>query len=210
MDKSAELRWIFPGNLPSDIFKIFSQSSFLSHEDFREDIYLKFPASITVGVKFRESNLEIKPLIQSLGNFKITDEVAGLIEIWEKWSCNLQEDNFFYKAAISEGLWIKVGKERWIRKFINNKGITEVSGDSSSDFGCSVEISKIKYEEKIYWSLGFETFGNFENPEMILKEITIYFFEKILTKVTFDLSNGEEGSFKLNYSCSYPLWLKNQ
>jgi hypothetical protein len=210
MIKSAEIRYIFPGNPPADLFKIFIDSKLLSRQPSREDIYLQFPSSSTVGVKFREANFEIKPLVKSLGNFDINNKVSGNIQIWEKWSCSAQEVKTFYDIAIKEDKWIKVRKERWIRKFINFPEIQEVLADSNPAKGCDVELTKILKQGKYYWSLAFETFGSSENPENILKEISAYFFDKILTKVTFALSDRDEGSFNLSNSLSYPLWLINE
>ncbi len=208
MIKSAEIRWIFPGDPPTEILETFLNSNLKSKPAYREDTYLMFSSSTTVGVKLRESKFEIKPLIKSLGKFEICDGVVGLIELWEKWSCNAQEIQLFNEAAIKEDNWAKVGKERCIRKFIPKTNIKEVLADSAPDEGCIIELTKIKFKQKNYWSLAFETFGRFNNPEIILKKVLRYFFDEILTKVTFGLSNGKEGSFNLNNSCSYPLWLQ--
>ncbi|MDQ3392676.1 MAG: hypothetical protein M3512_00975 [Bacteroidota bacterium] len=107
--KSSEIRWFFLGKIPP-FFKIwFNSAKYVGNQGAREDTYLKFSGS-SVGVKFREGNLEIKEITKDLGLYNINEKASGKIEVWQKWSSS---DSLKLDILSDLGLeeWVKVKKE---------------------------------------------------------------------------------------------------
>jgi hypothetical protein len=156
---SAEVRWFFEGSLLPGVNEWFSVGHLLSKSESRDDQYLVFPASTSVGVKFRDGNLEIKPLVKTLGVREFPASVAGHVQVWEKWSYGDKESKplllqLQQMLTKDTKVWITVKKERRLRKYsMDTDKVLEVNPELRPRNGCNVELTKINLNGLSYWSV---------------------------------------------------------
>ncbi|HEV3288419.1 MAG TPA: hypothetical protein VG123_05460, partial [Streptosporangiaceae bacterium] len=82
---SLEVRWIFPGRLPSAVAGWFGR--FPARTESREDTYLLDPQLPGLSVKIRGGQvLEVKAYRGSPGILEVTGCARGRLESWQKWS----------------------------------------------------------------------------------------------------------------------------
>ena len=198
---SAEVRWFFEGAIPDEIEQWFCRGDLLYKAAPREDHYLALPASLALNIKLREGRLEIKPLANTLGVRNFTVDVAGHVQLWEKWSGGDAAVKEFERLRTSNpGLWITVTKERRLRKFsLNGDSIKEVdAGKVFLSQGCNVELTKVTVDGLWYWSFAFEAFGD---PSHVAE-----YLPRVAERVLSD-NRHPHYPFSVNNSHSYPEWL---
>jgi hypothetical protein len=112
---SLEIRWFYPGELPSDVAAWFSSAELggqLQAPEKREDIYLYAPECEYMGVKLRQGRLEIKwrqAELEVLG----FGTVEGKLERWGKWLCEDPTNQSFQpEFVLRQKSWVKIGKVR--------------------------------------------------------------------------------------------------
>ncbi|MBA3965035.1 MAG: hypothetical protein H0X47_04560 [Nitrospirales bacterium] len=206
---SAEVRWFFEGTLSQEIDQWFSASDFVSKLEIRDDSYLVFPQSISVGVKFRDGKLEIKSKVKSLGVRTYPSDVIGHVQVWDKWSYGDKESKSLLMQLQQmltkyTKVWVTVKKERKLRKISMDQGNPfEVAPESRPHNGCNFELTKIVANHMRYWSIGFEAFGDPAKVEESLDKVV----EHVLTNASIPISDAPKTILSANYSHSYPEWL---
>ena len=87
MLKSAEIRWFFEGRIPIHIPEILEEAR-LDISENRTDHYLLVLGCDNIGIKIRNSRLEIKRRrdVQPYCISKLN--ISGNIEWWERWEWN--------------------------------------------------------------------------------------------------------------------------
>jgi len=182
MQLSTETRWILSANEMNIAEKWFLNfgEKFSEKNDFpRQDYYLK-TNSKTLGIKIREpkkdgngnviAKLELKTLVQDLGAYKFDNQNIGTVNNWVKYSFDLDSktnpldvlQNVVSKEITMD--WILIEKDRLLVKFdLDNKKI--VSGKEMINNGAGIELTKFLLENKVYYSLGIEAFGDKESIE---------------------------------------------
>lgn len=202
--KSSEIRWFFSGEIPNEVENWFIGITKNLNHDLIDDNYLKFSGSSNVGVKYRNGNLEIKPLIKDLGEFIINEKATGKIEIWEKWSEPVEASTFKFGPE-----WIWVRKERKLKKFIIKADeIHEAKRGMEISVGCNLELTRINYKDnKLSWSLAFEAFEKKGTGLDILKKVVKKVMNEKNNPLHFLQDNGMTGSYSLKNSFSYPGFL---
>jgi len=204
MVHSAEVRWFIPTTLPErvqDWFKDGQPSPEL--EDSRVDEYLLFPDCDSVGVKLREGKLEIKAMLCAPRPISMGAGINGRTDQWVKWSFKSEGLRDLNLGLHQSGKWVKVRKERCLRKFSADANIVEVPAKQKPFpiAGCNVELTRIEVEEdpRFWFSLGFESFGPSGSTSKILDDTLRLFFKK----------RGLMPGVPLNglASLSYPAWL---
>lgn len=133
---SAEVRWFHPHPPSEELLRWFLANRRLPPEDDRRDRYLWFPECDAVGVKQRESRLEVKARVSGPHPLALdpappprpdgppgdpregrTALGSGRAERWVKWSLasaalpQLQDD------LNASGRWLAVDKRRWLLKW---------------------------------------------------------------------------------------------
>ncbi|NHN25490.1 hypothetical protein FIA58_007355 [Flavobacterium jejuense] len=211
MQKSIETRWLLNSNEFNTLEHWFNQKDihFKTTNDFpRQDYYLKLVKSTNLGIKIREpklvkneqkSKLEVKLLIKDNGAQKFNNNNQGIVNTWEKYSFetigNEPETEKIIALFVFNGSdlnsWIKIEKDRLLIKFdTENKKL--VSADSLIHEGSGIELTRFKIENKVYYSLGIETFSNSKKEVDNFNQTTDFIFNTI--KIT-----GLNGLKSLSY-----------
>lgn len=198
MQKSIETRWILDSSELATIEHWFNQnnSAFKDNQTFsRQDYYLKLIKNTTLGIKIREpkvwngeqkSKLEVKLLIEDKGPQKFNNGNQGIVNIWDKYSFetigNEPETEKIIALFTFNGSdlhsWIKIEKERLLVKYDASKNEI-VSGETLIQEGSGIELTRFKIENKIYHSLGIETFSSSKNEIENFNQTTDFFFNSI-------------------------------
>lgn len=196
MLKSTEIRWFFEGKIPPNVTKILEETSIDISEN-RTDHYLLVQGCNNIGIKIRNSRLEIKRRrdVQSYSISKLN--ISGNIERWERWEWN-------DKTACNEieqltdkddmNTWIRVEKKRWQKKFNvgGNDLIPVHSQELHYDF--AMEITELKLNGKSWWTIGFDSFT----------EQDLSFFDQLIETCPI-IQVGV--NLKKDWSLGYPHWL---
>lgn len=173
MYHSAEIRWVFEGDLARPVVEWFSGGHEARAEPERVDEYLALPGCETMGIKFSEGRLEVKALTAAPVPTALAGGSGGLREGWVKWSLATDE-----AGAASDDDWVLVRKRRRLRKFaIDASGTFEVDPlDRDVDAGCQFELAALRVLSPAdrppggdppdwlggepWWSVSFEAFGD--------------------------------------------------
>ena len=201
---SAETRWFIPERLPDEVLNWFKGGMILDSEEVRVHEYLLFPDCESVGVKLREGRLEIKAICGPSQPIKADLGVRGHIERWTKWSLPIDGMRTLDVALHQSDRWMKVHKERFLRRFSAEQGrpveVTKRQGYFPT-VGCNVEVTRIEVDaDPQYWfTIGFEAFGPPSVTRRILDEALLLFFEEHGRVPGSTLGEDE--------STGYPAWL---
>lgn len=207
---SAEVRWFFGGPVPDELEEWFCRTSAACTASAREDLYLRFPASLGLNVKLREGRLEIKSLVMTLGARTFTPDVAGTVQMWKKWSgADAAVGEFERLRASAPDLWIAVRKERTLRKFSGGgASIVEVdAGRFLPPEGCNVELTGITVDGTAHWSLAFEAYGDPARVEETLTRVAARVLTDQRRPRPFKTGASSADAFSADNSRSYPEWL---
>ena len=213
MEHSAEIRWFIAGDsqenkIPDEILSWFSKGmssdlETLKPELNRQDEYLLFPNSDTVGVKLREGKFEIKALAADARPLNLGNGINGRTDQWVKWSFGNEGLDALREPLHNAGHWVGVSKDRYLRKFsADSHTLVEVPTSERPMSGCNVELTCIEVKTKPYFwfSLGFEAFGSPASVVKILDcALQSFFGDHSDLPVQLQL-NGRN-------SLSYPAWI---
>lgn len=198
MLESVEIRWFFQGHMPDKLYSIIDNSNIQSKWESRSDYYLLIEKCDNVGIKLRNSRLELKWLKIS-NNFNLPQfAVDGKIEHWIRWEWN---DTKSFNEVLQfihlnkDNPWIKIDKSRLQKKFkIQDDSITELQSESVY-FDFAIEITQLKIFEQYWWSVAFDSF---------LKERHEYFFTQLIKRY---VNREIHPLLKSSLSCGYPKWI---
>ena len=172
MYPSIEVRWFFEDE-PKNIVEWFSTMhdwpprsdgglKFRNHWE-RSDYYLKLDDYSKMSFKIRDGKTEIKILEESYGVRSFPNRAMGVVEKWIKWSPMLNKKNATPTDIFANANeFQEVAKERLLLKYEIQNGENLVRVDPNRDDlenGGQVEITRVKYNEEIYFSFGIEALG---------------------------------------------------
>jgi hypothetical protein len=224
MQPSTELRWFFeievpPGqNLEAAQIPAAVQTWFNGGEnglpkgagfidsEARPDTYLSLPDSVDLSVKVRAGKrVEIKRRHIDVGLRTWPGGVEGRVEQWLKWSFALAEKDDKGETiagpdiSAPAGSWLIVDKLRHLRKFEVKAGdkVEAVPKSSFPPQGCNLEITRLVYSNRVWWSLGFESFGGLDTVEKNL--------DLVMNYIALDFPGVS--MLKAEHSYAYPAWL---
>ena len=198
MLESVEIRWFFQGQMPDKLHSILDDSNIQSKWESRSDYYLLIEKCDNVGIKLRNSRLELKWLKKS-NNFNLPQfNIDGKIEHWIRWEWNDTKslNNILQFIHLNkDNPWIKIDKNRLQQKFnIHDNSLVDVSSESIH-FDFAIEITRLNAFDQPWWSIAFDSF---------LKENHEYFFTQLLKRyVNKDLQT----LLKTESSYGYPKWI---
>ena len=198
MLESLEIRWFFQGRIPDNFYLIFNDSDDQTKWETRSDYYLLNEYGDNIGIKLRNSRLELKWLKRS-NNFALPQlNIDGKIEYWVRWAWNDTKsfnDVLQFIRFNEDSPWIKIDKSRFQKKFkIQDDSLAEVQSESVY-YDFAIEITKLKTFEQYWWSIAFDSF---------LKERYEYFFSQLIKRY---LNKEVQSLLKLDSSYSYPTWI---
>jgi hypothetical protein len=180
----------------------------------RTDFYLSLPGVENLGMKFRgeeeqaegetsrkEMTLEVKSRQREYGVITFFNGQTGRLEYWSKSAFRAQSTNsqIFDLLQAENKAWIVVTKERYMRNYevVDGKEVYSYHSDKRCDNGCNVELTRITVHQHIWWTLGFEAFG--ETEEAMVNNLK-------LSADVFFTQTGWDG-FEEKDSSAYPKWL---
>lgn len=197
---SAELRWFWKDAAPPEIERWFRSGDYPPGGGTpRVDEYLVDRHQTELGVKRRGTGhgVEVKGLV-ALGR-RTASPFDGRVQIWTKWMSET--------LAIEHLPCVSIKKTRWLRKYDTSGGrVTEVQLDMSERpvggenlspaLGCQFELVAIAIddEQRRWWSIGFEAFGELNTIEDSLDSTLAH-----LAPAAPSLDGG--------LAVSYPEWL---
>ena len=176
---SAEIRWFYPDECPTNLHRWFGEMSPApGGGKLRIDEYLSQTNQSEVSIKKRggKPGVEIKGLIAVCRSELVP--FAPYVELWCKWR--------LHASALEMTKRMIIQKTRWIRTYdTSGAAIVEIplqadekplNGQPLPQQGCNVEISKIQIAEepRQWWTLGFEAFGDLDSAPGNLLKTTQY------------------------------------
>jgi hypothetical protein len=184
MLRSIELRWFYPGTIPTatnDWFNTEASGELVGTPETREDFYLQIPECEYLGVKLRQQRLEVKLRQSELGLLRFGESLEGKAEQWVKWMCEDDAaENLLPVDVVKNKPWVKVKKVRSQRRYLN----------------CNLELTQLNIQSNEWWSLGFETFGEDAN-----------LMEHLQTAASLVGENYRGMEMRSPDSYAYPKWL---
>lgn len=204
MWRSAEARWFIEGSLPDEVLRWFKAGQVLESEGVQVHEYLVFPECQSVGVKLREGRFEIKAILAPAQPLGPDPGIQGKTDQWMKWSLASEGLQTLEPALHQSGLWLKVRKERILRKFSADRGpLREISTPPGffPGSGANIELTRLEVEAnpRFWFSLGFEAFGPPAVADKVLLEALRLFLK--------DHGRPPGISLREENSLSYPAWL---
>ncbi len=197
MFHTAEVRWFYPGDLPTDILAWFTTGQIITAEE-RTDHYLIFPGCETIGVKIRTGQFEIKALKGGSEVVQFADTVTGRSDCWVKWSHSQPDIDWLQTLDRTQNRWIDVTKVRRQRRYAIEQGqVREVDLDTAIPEGGAIELTHIRAGGGAWWTLALEAYGEPNRMRATLQYIAETFFARYPPPYRFDTTR----------SCSYPVWL---
>ena len=150
---TTELRWSFPGPLPSGVRDWFTHSPGVTEQ--RCDTYV-LDGRCDVGVKRRFGEMLELKVRQSLdGWIDLGEGLAGSLEVWRKWSP--AED---LVDGVVDGPWVDVHKSIVKRRFsVDGTEIAFSPDPLETAAGCDVEIVEVTVGRLHAWMFAFAAFG---------------------------------------------------
>jgi hypothetical protein len=201
MFSTVEVRWFYPGTLPSEVLAWFQQGP---HEPDRPpcrvDYYLRLRSIDSLGIKLREGRIELKQRYGQQRIVRFHNHVAGLAERWRKWSLALAESEGSFPGILTPALsWIAVRKVRELRKYlvVGPGQIITVPALEFPEQGCTVELTSIQADAAFWWTLGFEAFGD----EASLRDHLLLTAEQVFAQ------GRAPRPLRPGASYGYPRWL---
>lgn len=158
MYPTTEVRWFFEGPVPVSVRFWFGAVAGQPALEQRTDRYVRPASPDGLGVKWREGKLEVKRLVEALGEERFHARVAGRVETWRKWSFPLADTTELPHPSED---WIEVEKHRRVRYFVAESGraIRPLETGERSRYACGLELGEVRVGESVWWSVCLEAFG---------------------------------------------------
>jgi len=218
MQISAEIRWFWRNSPPPNLEEWFCASS--EHTcsagggGERVDEYMADCGQTELGLKRRggKGGIEVKGLVAADWDALNVSPFLGPIELWSKWTC--------------EGLELNsttpIKKVRWLRKFSTESlspeeiplGESEMPLDKNRALprtGCNVELTRIITGQEVWWTLGFESFGQIQTVSNDLRAVAATLEARKppelgpAGELSSPIWRGQNGAGLI---ASYPVWLR--
>ena len=198
MDVTTELRWFGSGAVPEDAADWFGVAEPYAG---RIDWYASAGAAAGLGLKVRAgSSLELKARRDEVGVWSFGERASGLVQTWVKWAVPL--DPGWDGRSLGQG-WIAVEKRRRVRRFAIEPGPSdgsiarEVGAADALELGCDAELTDLRVDGSVWWTLAFESFGDPDGQRDALRAT----IGAVLAGAPNDLALVETAS------SAYPGWL---
>lgn len=208
MQISAEIRWFWPDEPPTGLQAWFCNAGnkycAAGGGKTRMDEYLYDPYQFELGLKRRggKDGVEVKGLIEIRRDGLVMIPFTGSVEIWTKWTSE--------RLELQSNSTVSTQKRRWLRKFDTALALPQeipLGADEKPldkqrpipTFGCNVELTEVTLKNaKVWWTLGFESFG------------TIEAIEDHLRAVAMTLADRRPPKLDDGLLANYPAWLSKQ
>lgn len=199
---TAELRWFYPGRLPTNMsewFQCEDAGEDLEPPEEREDVYFHSAGCDYLNIKLRQERLEIKWRQAELGKVSFGNAGEGHAEKWFKWICEAPPaQSLIATVPLETGKWVRVKKSRMQRHYqvVAGESIISVPVKADINQGCTIELTQLNVNDEEWWSLAFEAFAEDKNLVTILDEVLDW-----VAKTYSGLPVQADSSY------GYPKWL---
>ncbi|MCC5634257.1 hypothetical protein LC593_00020 [Nostoc sp. CHAB 5844] len=194
---TIELRWFYPGTIPTEIEEWFPQNC---SPEKREDWYLYAPGCNYLGIKLRQERLEVKWRKAELGVVRFGELIEGKAEKWGKWMCSDSTGESFQPAMVfGNSIWVNVQKVRRLQYYqiLAHSSVQAVANDENIDNSCSVEITQLLIQEQAWWSLALEAVGEYS-----------HLLENLRATASCVFNNYRASKLIAANSYAYPQWVE--
>lgn len=159
MYSTAEVRWFRTGPITPSVEDWFGQHAPPPQpEPARVDRYLQPSGGDGLNVKLRAGRMEIKRRVSTAGQIRFTQQAAGLVERWRKWSFAIGDTPALDRyAGPTTPDWVDVRKARLLKTYSFRAGEL-ILGGSAAD-GCEMELTRVEARGRTWWTLALEAFG---------------------------------------------------
>jgi hypothetical protein len=199
MYTTAEVRWFHEGRAPAHVEAWFRGGGREpTVQPVRVDHYLRLVDGEHLGIKLREGRLEVKQRERSLPVTRFDSRVAGVMELWRKWSIPLAGG--LHRVSGDPGAsWIEVEKERALCRYwlAGDRGIVATTTDWFPDQGCDLELTAVRVRGREWWTLALEAYGQAGSIQ-----------ENLLRVAEAVFGAGDPPSLNAQDSYGYPRWLE--
>jgi hypothetical protein len=194
---TLEVRWFVRETIPEAIEQYFRQGAIVPTVEEREDWYLWLPYQDNLGIKLRDGKVEIKKRVGDRGMVQLSEQVAGRVESWMKWgfASEVEVQAFLERDAGEEWIAVKKSRRQKTYQILADK-VTEVIDPTGIESGCNWEIATLEMQNQLWFSLGFEAFGERDRLSEVFDPVVQY----VLGTLQFP-------SLRKEQSFSYPGWL---
>jgi hypothetical protein len=199
MHTTAEVRWFHEGRTPARVEAWFRGGEREpTVQPVRVDHYLRLEDGEHLGVKLREGRLEVKQRELRLPVTRFHSRVAGVTELWRKWSLPLAGGLQQMSGDLGAS-WIEVEKERALCRYrlAGNRRIVATTTDWYPDQGCDLELTAVRVKGGEWWTLALEAFGPGGSVG-----------ENLLSVAEVVFGVGEPPALNAPDSYGYPRWLE--
>jgi len=156
---TAEVRWFRTGSITLSVADWFGRRAPPPQpESARVDRYLQPSGGDGLNVKLRAGRMEIKRRVSTAGQIRFTQQAAGLVERWRKWSFDIGDTPGLARyAARTTPDWVAVRKARLLKTYSFRAGEL-IFGGAAAD-GCEMELTHVEARGRTWWTLALEAFG---------------------------------------------------
>ena len=216
---TQECRWFFEGPAPGAVVEWFEdarpweRSAGIARlawpRHWRVDRYLIFPGRDDMGLKLRlepgappeSARIEVKGRAAELGLDDFGRAMRGRVDHWVKWSFEPAAGPTGLSQVLEGAGSCAVSKKRLLRRAWPQGQDTALELPLTNvrfSRGMSVELTRIRVEAQIWWTLGFEA-----HPcDQVLRDP---FHDQV---ALFLADFPEPGLLSAARSWAYPTWLK--
>ena len=202
MFPTVEVRWFYKGAVPPRVEAWFLQGEGEpDQQPSRVDYYLRVVDGASLGVKLREGRIEVKQRYGQYGAERFRERTSGRVAHWRKWSFELARMQAeMGNLGIPDLSWIKVRKERWLRRYeVNGEEVVVAASDRGYLApGCEVELTRVYLAGDASWTVCLEAFGGEDAVGSALLPVARHVFEATHNPPAL----GVEDSY------GYPRWLE--
>jgi hypothetical protein len=198
MLETIEIRWFYKGEIPNKLYERFSNSKLQIKPELRTDYYLLIENCDSLGIKLRNSRLEIKWLKKRERVNMLEKDIGGNQERWIRWEWN-DTDSFNeilgFIQINKDNPWVKIDKKRIQKKFgIFDNSLVEIPQENIH-FDFSMELTQLKVYESFWWSIGLDSFqGKYD----------VHFLEQLIEQY---IDEQFWKDLKSTSSYGYPQWI---
>lgn len=196
---TAEVRWFKKGKIPEAMHNwIRSGEGECEEQSPRTDVYFLPDDTPSLGIKVRESRMEIKKRLSSEGCINHSS-LSGIPETWTKWSTKTDGQLSENHPLFLDGdHWVQVLKIRSIKKFEISHALELVPfpTDQYPQAGIAIELSNLEIDKELWWTFGLETFGR---PDQVMVNLSKIFPTLLKGMPSIKLTQEQ--------SMAYPEWI---
>jgi hypothetical protein len=158
---TTEVRWFERGSIPPSMMIWFSEiHPKIWIEAEHTDYYYSLPDDDSIGIKLRQNRVEIKKRHLVAKPARLTSQVSGKLETWEKWGIAPRSLEFNFTEIATDPIWVGVRKRRNLQRYQLTESLSPIpiAYHRRVAQGFALELSQITVRQADWWTIAFEFF----------------------------------------------------